>query len=159
MGFIVIRFGGSGAFLANPDCTVANLLAYIKRTCNETDPKVGLDLADEDGMLMNLCDLHPKRRASGILSTKTMYIPIKLERTEDGGLKPYVPLVPDMDKESPEFMRRLAVQYERRTGKSIRGYGRLKSLPEDAQTGKSTTSSKRGTSKGGKSAGRAGKTR
>ncbi|XP_033100446.1 uncharacterized protein LOC117103915 [Anneissia japonica] len=164
MGFIAIRFGASGAFVANPDCMVANLLSYMKRMCNEHDPKVFLDLADEDGMLINLNDYHPKKRASSILSTKTMYIPIKLERYADGSLKPYVPLVPDMNQENPDFMRRLAVQYERRTGKTIRGYGRLQSLPEDAKLGKNvnTPPTKRNTSqgnKGTKGTNRAGKSR
>ncbi|XP_072034965.1 uncharacterized protein [Amphiura filiformis] len=128
---------------------VINLLDYLRKTLQITDENAILDLADEDGNLQNLPDQHPRRNAARLVQPKITYIPILIERNEDGTPKPYTPMVKRMRKDQ-DFMKQLQIQYERR--ERIRRPGRSRQdsvkdrghLSRQANARKSATALKKG---------------
>jgi hypothetical protein len=79
--------------LFNPNCLSSVFLTHIKRSCGFEELLESVDLASENGEIMDLLN-KPKEYAKKILEPRASYILLKVNDDQiDDSLPAYVPLV------------------------------------------------------------------
>lgn len=74
MAIVFVRFGLDQKILVNSDCSPFIFMSWLRNTCCVTDPKIVLDLTDEDGNLQNISSIPSTKLTSSKLQERTDYI-------------------------------------------------------------------------------------
>jgi len=77
--FVVIKFGNNETILVNPNSSVVNLLASIKRRAGTSKT---IDLSDENGLVKDL-DVHKYDMATKFLQSHETYVLVQKELLMD----------------------------------------------------------------------------
>ncbi|KAJ3083457.1 hypothetical protein BCR33DRAFT_717478 [Rhizoclosmatium globosum] len=93
MPFITVKYGAGSEKLVNPNCQTAVVLSYIKKTCGFSNLTTPIDLATENGEVVDL-NSKTKEIAKKYLDDRKTYIPVKVigEFSEET-VPTYVPLL------------------------------------------------------------------
>ena len=77
MSFVIVRYGANEEKLVNPNCLNTVLLSHIKKSCGFEGLKENVDLASENGEVMDLLS-NPKEYAKKYLEPRGSYILVKV---------------------------------------------------------------------------------
>ncbi|XP_075423997.1 uncharacterized protein C22orf15 homolog [Ascaphus truei] len=114
--FVTVKFGADCQLILNPNCRVVNLTECLRENCH-CGPEVSIDLLDESGSLINLCDVEGSQEsASHYLRERHHYILVRIIRKFFGDLSTtvygseparYESMLENLGKRHPELAERL----------------------------------------------------
>ncbi|KAG9487439.1 uncharacterized protein C22orf15 homolog [Eleutherodactylus coqui] len=131
--FITVKFGADRHILLNPNCKLVNLAESLRDKC-QCGSEVSIDLLDESGNLMNLCDLEGSQDiATTYLKERQSYVLVKIIRGEGSEPARYESLLENLWKRHPDLAERL----QKLSNPHVRDK-RYNSVPKKVRTPKET---------------------
>ncbi|KAM9330850.1 uncharacterized protein C22orf15 homolog [Gastrophryne carolinensis] len=105
--FVTVKYGADNQIILNPNCKVINLAEVLREKC-QCGNEVLLDLLDESGNLVNLCELEGSQDvATNYLKERQCYILVKIIRGDGSEPARYESLLENLWKCHPELAERL----------------------------------------------------
>ena len=77
MSFVIVKYGANDEKLFNANCMNSVFLSHIKRSCGYEDTVENVDLATENGEVMDLLS-RPKEYAKRYLEPRAAYILLRV---------------------------------------------------------------------------------
>lgn len=102
MAIVFVRFGFDQKLLVNSDCSPYIFMSWVRNVCDVTDPRIVLDLTDEDGNLQNISSIASTKLTSSKLLERTEYILVRVQKEKHSVtvtplLQNWKPLIKDAD--------------------------------------------------------------
>ncbi|XP_075071951.1 uncharacterized protein C22orf15 homolog [Mixophyes fleayi] len=105
--FITVKFGADHQIILNPNCKLVNLAESLREKC-QCGHEVSIDLLDESGNLINLCDLEGSQDiATNYLKERQCYVLVKIIRSDGSEPARYESMLENLGKRHPELAERL----------------------------------------------------
>ncbi|KAM4709213.1 uncharacterized protein C22orf15 homolog [Discoglossus pictus] len=119
--FVTVKYGDDNQIILNTNCRIVNLTESLKEKC-QCEADASIDLLDESGNLINLCDLEGSQdNAINYLKERQRYILVRINKGDGSEPARYESMLDNLGKRHPELAERL----QKLSHPNIREKGRL----------------------------------